>query len=76
MPRIIRANNRVVEVPEDLNGQVNSDDLFRAMGVRPGRALARQTNTGENVLIPRTGRIHLNPSDTLVEMPISERGAI
>ena len=76
MPRIIRANNRVVEVPEDINGQVNSADLFRAMGVRPGRALARQTNTGENVLIPRTGRIHLNPSDTLVEMPISERGAI
>ena len=76
MPRIIRANNRVVEVPEDRNGRVNSADLFRAMGVRPGRALARQTNAGENVLIPRRGKLHLNPSDTLVEMPISERGSI
>ena len=76
MPQIIRANGRTVELPEDRNGRVNSADLFRVMGVRPGRALARQTNAGENVLIPRRGKIHLNPSDTLVEMPISERGSI
>ena len=74
MPQIIRANGRTVELPEDQDGYVNSADLFRAMGVRPGRALARQTASGENFLIPRKGQTRLDPSDTLVDMPISERG--
>ena len=65
---------RAVEIPADMSGNVNVDELRRRMNVPDNRVLFQQQPSGRNFIVPRSGSIRVNPSDHFLDGPRSIRG--
>jgi len=70
----IFAAGREIEVPTDGNGNVDAVEVRRAINIPSDRAIIQQRPSGENHILPRSGRIHLDPYDQFMGAPIAERG--
>lgn len=70
----IFAGGREIDVPADDNGRVDVSQLRQAIGCAPDRALIQQEQSGENVVLPKGGKVPLGPYSHFIEAPRAIRG--
>jgi hypothetical protein len=70
----IYAGGREREIPTNSDGDVDAVEVRRAANIPDDRALIMQRSSGENFVVPKRGRIHVNPWDRFMETPRAERG--
>lgn len=67
-------NGREFDVPTNEHGDVNVVDVRRVANVPDDRTIIHQKPTGENQIMPKNGRIHINPYDQFMDSPRAKRG--
>jgi hypothetical protein len=67
-------NGRVVDVPTDADGTLNSDSLRQVAGVPPERPLILQLPDGSNRLVNAGERLQVKPEQYFVDAPAHRRG--
>ena len=70
----IFADGREIEVPTDGNGNVEAVDVRRANNVSNDRMMIQQKPGGENFIVPKSGKIHVDPYDRFMDAPRAVRG--
>ena len=70
----IFAGGREIDVPTDGNGNVDVVEVRRAANIPDDRSLIQQKPSGENFILPRSGRFSINPYDRFMGAPRAERG--
>jgi len=65
---------REVDIPTGSDGFVDVSELRRRLGVPSNRALIHQKPTGENEVLPVSGRAQLHPYGSFLDTPRSIRG--
>ena len=68
-------NGRVIDVPTEPDGTLDSDYLREAAGVPAERPLILQLPDGRNRLINPGERMHVKPSQYFLDAPAHVRGA-
>lgn len=72
----IMMNGREHEVPSDERGNIQAADVRRVANVPDNRAIIRQKSTGENFMMPKHGKIAVNPYENFIDSPIGIRGKL
>ncbi|TWU20724.1 hypothetical protein [Bythopirellula polymerisocia] len=67
-------NGRVVDVPLNNDGSLDSDTLREVAAIPKNRTLVQQLSSGENILVNPGQRIRVNPSDYFRDVPDHIRG--
>ena len=67
-------NGRVIDVPMDSDGAIDSDDLREVAGVDKKRPLVLQLPDGRNQLINPGEKLRVNPGSYFREVPNHIRG--
>jgi len=71
----IMMNGREFDVPSDERGNVQAVDVRRVANVPDDRAVILQKPTGENFIVPKNGRIAVNPyENSFIDSPRGIRG--
>ena len=68
-------NGRIVDVPTDHDGGVNSNDLRRAAGVPDNRPLILQMPDGTNQVVNFGEKLKVQPNQYFVDAPAHTRGS-
>ena len=68
------ANGREIEVPTDKDGNVEVAEVRRVANVPDDRMIIQQKPTGENIIMPRYGRIRVDPYTHFMDSPRGTRG--
>lgn len=74
MATVRMIGGREVTIPSDPNGRIDAGVLRRSLNVPSNRALIRQTPEGTNYVVPKRGKIDVNPYDHFSEAPRAIRG--
>jgi hypothetical protein len=70
----IFAGGREIDVPTNAQGDVNVADVRRAANISNNRLLVRQKPTGENIILPKSGRVSIDPYAQFMDAPRATRG--
>ena len=70
----IFAGGREIEVPTDSEGNVDAVEVRRAANVPNDRMLIQQKPGGENVVLPKNGRVNISLYDRFMDAPRAIRG--
>jgi len=70
----IMAGGHEVEIPTDAEGQVDVAELRQTLGMGRDRMLIHQKSTGENVVLPKRGRVQMDAYSHLLNAPVAKRG--
>ena len=68
------AGGREIEIPTDPDGCVDIPSLRRAIGTKRNRPLIQQEPTGENFVLPTSGKVRLSPFSRFLDTPRTIRG--
>ena len=67
-------NGRVVDIPMESDGSVDSDALRAAAGVPEDRPLIHQLTDGSNRIVNPAEILRLNPGQCFIDAPPHRRG--
>ena len=67
-------NGKMVEIPLDHDGAIDSDTLREVASIPKNRTLVQQLSTRENLIVNPGERIKINPSDYFRDIPDHVRG--
>lgn len=70
----IFSGGREIEVPTEPQGTMDVVDLRRSVDIPDDRVLVQQKPTGENIILPKTGLVHIHPDDRFMDAPRAVRG--
>jgi hypothetical protein len=70
----IYAGGREREIPTDSEGNADAVEVRRAANIPDDRAMILQRPSGENFVVPKRGRVHVDPWDRFMETSRAERG--
>jgi len=74
MATVRMIGGREIEIPTDSDGRADVQQVREVFDVPPNRALIRQTSQGQNIVVPKQGKIPINPYDYFLEVPRAIRG--
>ena len=67
-------NGRIVDIPMNSDGSIDSDVLREVAGINKNRPLVLQLSDGRNEIINPGERPTVNPGSHFRDIPIHERG--
>ena len=74
MATVRMIGGREVAIPSDSDGRPDATLLGRSLSVPNNRAIIRQTPEGKNYMVPKRGKIDVNPYDYFSEAARAIRG--
>jgi len=65
---------REVEIPENVDGRIDVEEVRHQFGLTPIRILIEQLPDGSNRVLPGKGKVHMDPYSHLLDAPQLTRG--